>query len=1292
MQRVWNNCRQYIGHQSGAVAGMENPFLEAVNHLETLWNELYSRHVLKLIETKKKLIKKKQESLSVLSKGLMDLAPVSNTMSLSDITSLTTKPTVSSIETNEAALELPHNRDVTSEHHVSWSHCSSVLSLWEYIDLPANTRLNLLSWLCFEIMDTEYISNFMSNLTAFKIPITRTYKTGDEDGSDDDAIGAASSLTPGKSKLPIIKKRMSSSSLVGSSNTTLSEGVSDENADFGYSVMRWTGLGKDRDGRLYWVFNAPDINKIESKDESGVSSVLDEIRENRLYCEDVATGDWIIYDRVDDINFLLAWLTDKTICESQLQKALITWMKASEIPITVTPQSTMVKRSKKSMSADEANLGESENIQLLTRNKSAGAGAESVDYSGHWMTKSTHAVAVLVDIYLVDGITSPGIGMLRADNAMFVTGFRRDGNNRSLGEEAGLRVGDMIVAVNGRAVAGNIDVIRDTMAAILEPTKASESTQDEETTTGTTIQKKSTAGSTEKVKSRKSNTTASNGTDNNESVTGSVNQIYNTVFETTPRLQVLVLRRTDPMSFSGFRELSNREPTIKSSWIEFLAQRNAYLSLTVSDDNCGDLIKSTVGSLSEAYPTNSVTVKSQSTTTSRRRAAAAAEAEAKAIARADAESAANTAAAAATAKTAFLSSKLPSTDLLNPMTDRAYYAGSLVGGLLDLLMRTNHPYAVPDEWTDRRNEWIEKLHHCMAEINKIYSLIRVYKYFMQIPLDSFRAVDKSKLASKKSQGHQYFKHLRDNLHQARLQLLSTERACMLEFEQILYLGGNILTSEWLDNRTRQKWHSLCQQPLSTTAQVSLVCFQLISAVDFKRLASANVSMTRKKWFETGVAKNYLFYSGSANSNTTTATTTATSIVKASASSSSTSLTKKELKAQQSQQQVVRTSQEEDELTQLSIPIEGSVVIYYGDGHMEAYQRGQSKQLPKMWGESAKPYSGHIFLCLVRSVRVLLCGSLESGRYFPFAQVDLIVIDKSAYASSPRIIKTAPSDHAGLTYRLVNRLINTLEHCPESVPFLTAVNVSDHPDYLKIVKKPTDLSLIKKKARNGDYSTCEQFKSDITLLRDNCHKYCSELYPELVTYADQLYEEFSRLYDMLVSELLLLPSGNHVKDESTSFSNSSNNNIDMISKVSSTTSNATVSESTGISFKFSAKIIAEKFAIAIRVAPTGFAVRGIFKPKGTLPTSMEPIGGLSAAATSSFTVCVRLGEGSSSLEASPFLIEIDLYKRLCESVEISSHVILKSSIALPHLCSDTVQAAPFPRVVSSLFNFNLILIN
>jgi len=1285
VQRVWSNCRQYIGHQSGATVGVENPFLEAVAHLEGLWTDLYNRHVLKLVDTQKKSMKKKQESLSLLSKGLVDLAPVSN-ISSSVLAAVTTKTPVSSVETNEAALELPHNRDVTSEHHVSWSHCASVLSLWDYFDLPANTRLNLLSWLCFEIMDTDYISTFMTNLTSLKIPMYRACKTGEDDGSDEEAAIVSSTVTPGKSKLSAVKKRLSSSSLIGqegnnSSSSTSAEGAAVDDASvLGYSVMRWTGLGKDRDGRLYWSFNAPDINKLEARDESGAAIVLDEMRENRLYCEDVVTGEWIIYDRTDDINSILAWLTDKSICESQLQKALITWMKASEIPITVNTQTSVSKRPRKSMNTDDGALGDSENIPLLSsiRNKST---TEPSDYARHWMPKCTHSVAVLVDIYLVDGITSPGIVSNRADNNVVVTGFRRDANDRSLGEEAGLRLGDMLLAANGRAINGSVEVIREAMSAILQPDNSSSSAA------ATTTAASSSFTDPKSVKSRKSNSNNSNSagsaTDGSESVSGAVTQIFNTVFETSPRLQLLVLRKTDPMTVPGFRELSLREPLMKPSWNEFNTQQKVFLSATVSEvDGYGDLIRAAVGSSTDALASSTNTTGRNPTATTSRRRAAAAAAEAEAIAKAaamaaeaDAFASANAAAAKA-AVSALSSSQLSLLDQLNPMSEKSYYAGAVVGGLLDLLIRTNHPYAVPDEWTDRRNEWVVKLFNCMAEISKSYSFIRTYKHFMQIPIDGFRAADKSKVAARKSQGIQYIKHLRDNLHQARLQLLSVERACLLEFEQALYLGGNILTSDWLDNRVRQKWQLLCQQ-VRTTAQVSLACFQLMSAIDFKRLASAGVCMSRKKWFETGMAKNFLFYSSSSAIAGNTKSKNANVATAAVASSA----TKKDSKAQQTQQQqVVRSTKEEEEVTQLSIPAEGSVVIYFGDGHFESLQRGQANQLPKMWGESASPYRGQTFLCIVKNVRVLLCGSPESVRCFPFAQIDLLVVDKNPYASTPQVIRSPTSDHAGMTYRLVNRLINALEHSPESVPFLTAVNVTDHPDYLKIVKKPIDLSVIKKKARNGVYSTCELLKADVTLLRDNCHKYCSELYPELVAYVDQLYEEFCQLYDLLSSELSLQSSDSNdnvnVKRGSSSSSSSS-------SIVTAAAADGETTTNSGISFQFPAKIVAEKHTNILRFAPMGSGVRGIFKAKDTLPVPVDPSGGPAGAFSSSFTVCVRLGEGGSSLEASPFLVELDLYKRQCESVEVSSRVVLKASVALPHLCKDTVQGAPCSRLVSNL---------
>jgi len=49
----------------------------------------------------------------------------------------------------------------------------------------------------------------------------------------------------------------------------------------------------------------------------------------------------------------------------------------------------------------------------------------------------------------------------------------------------------------------------------------------------------------------------------------------------------------------------------------------------------------------------------------------------------------------------------------------------------------------------------------------------------------------------------------------------------------------------------------------------------------------------------------------------------------------------------------------------------------------------------------------------------------------------------------------------------------------------------------------DLSTIQAKAQAREYTTGDEFFSDLKLIRDNCYAYCKGRYDELLPLADQL---------------------------------------------------------------------------------------------------------------------------------------------------------------------------------------------
>ncbi|XP_076069056.1 bromodomain adjacent to zinc finger domain protein 2B-like isoform X3 [Oratosquilla oratoria] len=64
----------------------------------------------------------------------------------------------------------------------------------------------------------------------------------------------------------------------------------------------------------------------------------------------------------------------------------------------------------------------------------------------------------------------------------------------------------------------------------------------------------------------------------------------------------------------------------------------------------------------------------------------------------------------------------------------------------------------------------------------------------------------------------------------------------------------------------------------------------------------------------------------------------------------------------------------------------------------------------------------------------------------------------------------------------------LETHDDAWPFLLPVNTRQFPTYKKIIKKPMDLSTIKKKIDDGTYKTREDFSEDLRLMFNNCETF------------------------------------------------------------------------------------------------------------------------------------------------------------------------------------------------------------
>ncbi|ORD95880.1 T111 [Hepatospora eriocheir] len=70
----------------------------------------------------------------------------------------------------------------------------------------------------------------------------------------------------------------------------------------------------------------------------------------------------------------------------------------------------------------------------------------------------------------------------------------------------------------------------------------------------------------------------------------------------------------------------------------------------------------------------------------------------------------------------------------------------------------------------------------------------------------------------------------------------------------------------------------------------------------------------------------------------------------------------------------------------------------------------------------------------------------------------------------------------------SRLISQFTAIPYSTPFHRPVNQKKFPTYRQIISKPIDFLTMKTKNRNHDYSSFDEFISDLVLMHDNCLRF------------------------------------------------------------------------------------------------------------------------------------------------------------------------------------------------------------
>ena len=76
-------------------------------------------------------------------------------------------------------------------------------------------------------------------------------------------------------------------------------------------------------------------------------------------------------------------------------------------------------------------------------------------------------------------------------------------------------------------------------------------------------------------------------------------------------------------------------------------------------------------------------------------------------------------------------------------------------------------------------------------------------------------------------------------------------------------------------------------------------------------------------------------------------------------------------------------------------------------------------------------------------------------------------------------------------KIIIQILNEIKLDPKSKPFLEPVNTKENPLYLRIIKKPMDISTIEKKLADNEYALVQDVINDIKLIWLNCRIYNTE---------------------------------------------------------------------------------------------------------------------------------------------------------------------------------------------------------
>merc|ERR1712008_73777 len=131
-----------------------------------------------------------------------------------------------------------------------------------------------------------------------------------------------------------------------------------------------------------------------------------------------------------------------------------------------------------------------------------------------------------------------------------------------------------------------------------------------------------------------------------------------------------------------------------------------------------------------------------------------------------------------------------------------------------------------------------------------------------------------------------------------------------------------------------------------------------------------------------------------------------------------------------------------------------------------------------------------------------------GKHIKFCVIlkKILSNDKKDSAKQEGIEDTPTNEitNAGLTEKMLylyDTLLEQSEKDPERDiigPFMIKPCKETYPDYYSVIKNPMDMETIKKCIKSNSYKTLKLFKSDVTLMFDNCKAYND---PSSILYQD-----------------------------------------------------------------------------------------------------------------------------------------------------------------------------------------------